>query len=116
MTPQETEKGFGTGLREQLERRKRKGEPVAEVEAPAEAEADAEVADAEAALAAAASTDDSAALEELRAELTASLERERDLRASLAEQVEAYERELDSDRDYALRSGELEQRASKLAA
>lgn len=101
MSPQETEKGFGTGLRDQLARKRGEQEVTAVVEAPPLDTAD---------------PDETVDVETLRSELSASLERERELRTSLADRVEAYERELDADRAYALRAGELDQRAVRVAA
>jgi hypothetical protein len=116
----ETEKGFGTGLREQLERRRRKGEhdgghePELDLGVDLDAPPAAAVAVAEPQVQQLVETGPE--LDHLRAELKASLERERDLRAALAEQVQAYERELDAGRDYAVRAAELDQRAVKLSA
>src|SRR3954447_17397086 len=97
----ETEKGFGTGLRAQLERKRGPvAMPIPELEPePIEAlDPDAE-----------------AGLEELRSELEASLRREDDLRSALAEQLEAYERGLDADQESAVRASDLDHRAEKLA-
>jgi hypothetical protein len=69
----ETEKGFGTGLRAQLERKRGPVAPAAVPEPSVEA----------------LEPDAAAGLEELRSELEASLRREEDLRSALAEQVEA---------------------------
>ncbi len=78
----ETEPGFGSGLRAELER-KQGIEPRAEIEAPAEP--------VEVPL-----LEESAVVEELdfQAELEAALHRERHLREALQHQVETYEREL----------------------
>jgi adhesin HecA-like repeat protein len=127
----ETEKGFGTGLRAQLERRRETTGPTNEdastpdkspKSAPSSVTADAapkaksepkveaeHLGDENATL-------DDAELEALRAELAASLAREQDLRGALNEQVQAYERELDAEQDFALRAAELDQRAGKLSA
>src|SRR5436190_5805324 len=88
----ETEKGFGTGLRAQLARR-RETTP-ANGAAAAVAEETAEAFAAAKALAEAASngTQDDPELESMRAELAASLAREEDLRTTLNEQLEWCER------------------------
>jgi chromosome segregation ATPase len=126
----ETEKGFGTGLRAQLEKKRKRDEPASVGEALAagdDAAPDPPVAgtppveqqpppprhEPEPQLEA---VDPSPDLEALRAELAASLKREQELRATLADQVEAYERGLDHDKSLAMREAELEQRAARLTA
>src|SRR5918999_2364091 len=108
----ETEKGFGTGLRAQLERRR----DTVPVEAPA-APSEGQLAAAHALAETPTNGDgDDARLEAVRAELAASLAREQDLRKALSDQLEAREHELDLDRDFATRATELDGRAAKLAA
>ena len=85
--PVETEKGFGTGLRAQLSRRRGGADDSPEHElALAAAEAGADD-DAEEAV--------PPDPETLAAELTGALERERALKTALAEQTDAYEKALD---------------------
>ena len=118
----EREKGFGTGLRAQLEEKRGKKEAAAEAAsappgpppaAPAPpARPKLEVAPPLPPL----DLSYDANLEALRAELTAALAREQDLRTTLEEQVEAYERGLNADRDFALREAELEGRIAKANA
>src|SRR3990172_10166827 len=120
MSPQkdatETEKGFGTGLRAQLERRR---EPTSKGTPPPAAEE---------ALAAARKLVDTpppenvngsgsdAEVEAVRAELAASLTREQELRTTLADQLETREHELALDRELAARSVELDGKAARLPA
>ena len=68
----ETEKGFGTGLRAQLERKRGPAAPASCSPACGGFDLDAE-----------------AGIDALRSELEASLAREEDLRSALAEQLEA---------------------------
>src|ERR671930_1400158 len=105
----ETEKGFGTGLRAQLERRREtaagKGglkavNPDASGSVPAAPAIDLSDAD----------------LEALRDELAASLAREEQLRGALNEQFAAHERELHPQHDLAARQAELDERAGRLSA
>src|SRR5919108_271551 len=104
----ETEKGFGTGLRAQLERRR---EPAAGNGEAARAKA------APDSLPATPPVDvDDADLEALRSELAASLAREQQLRGALSEEVAAYERELHPQHDVAVRQAELDERAGRLSA
>ena len=110
----ETEKGFGTGLRAQLERRREttsggkdsasKGEQSAQKPA--------------AGLGDAAPTVDlsTADVEALRAELAMSLAREQDLRGALSEQVAAYDHDSTPSQEVAERAAELDQRAGRLSA
>ncbi|HKI93384.1 MAG TPA: hypothetical protein VJ986_13870, partial [Gaiellaceae bacterium] len=112
----ETETGFGSGLRAQLER-KQAPEPAPEPDP-------AELTDSEDALAVVEQLYESVPeeeegtpeLRELRTELEAALEREQQLRDALQHQVEAYERELASGRDLALREAEFGQRIGRLEA
>jgi myosin heavy subunit len=110
---QETETGFGSGLRAEL-LRKLGGEE--EHEAP-EAEIEPTTIAAQPAveeLFPSALPDEDPAVSALREDLEAALHRELQLREALQHQVEAYERELDADRDFALREAEFEQRAARL--
>src|SRR5688500_11970284 len=106
----EIEKGFGTGLRAQLERR-RDGEPTAEqpdvpaAEAPPETpqpEQEWNVVDIEG--------------DALRAQLEAALVREHGLRAELAELQEVTERGHTDAQSLSLRSTEVDARAARIAA
>ncbi len=107
----ETETGFGSGLRAQIERKQGTDEPDAqacELSVPFD-----EPDRAEPLLLI---EDESAAPEvaSVQAELEGALERERQLQSALEHQVEAYERELAADRDLAVREAEFEQRAARL--
>src|SRR3989440_70786 len=109
----ETEKGFGTGLRAQLERRRE----TSGGGAASAAKSDAAPKPAAGILDAAPPVDlESGDLEALRAELAASLEREQDLRTTLTEQVAAYEYEAQPSHELAERAAELDQRAGRLSA
>jgi DNA repair exonuclease SbcCD ATPase subunit len=121
----EREKGFGTGLRAQLEEKRGKKEAAAEeaslaaAQPPAGAASAAEPARPKLEVAPPLPPLDlsyDANFEALRAELTAALAREQDLRTTLEEQVEAYERGLNADRDFALREAELEGRIARANA
>src|SRR6266851_6425724 len=101
-TEETTEGGFGTGLRRQLEARaavlerqaqelpRSPGEALAATPAPLE-------------------IPEGIDLDELRAELDASLGREQDLRESLTAQLETSARELQFDQEIAGRFAELEE-------
>src|SRR2546423_6073508 len=105
----ETEKGFGTGLRAQLERRRETaaGEGGLKAANP----------DASGSVPAAPAIDVSDAdLDALRDELAASLAREEQLRGVLNEQVAAHERDLHPQHDLASRQAELDERAGRLSA
>ena len=111
----ETEGGFGTGLRAQLQRRQ---EPALEggathVETPIVR------VDLYTTAPAAVSTKGSEAehgdLDHLRGELAAALAREQDLRQALNEQVEAYERKLSEDHHAAKQAAELDDHGARLA-
>ena len=109
----ETEKGFGTGLRAQLERRRE----TTGGGAASEAKSDAAPKPASGIPDAAPLVDlESADLEALRAELAASLAREQDLRTTLTEQVAAYEHEPQPSQQLAERAAELDHRAGRLSA
>jgi chromosome segregation ATPase len=112
----ETETGFGSGLRkllhkqEEIEGEALLEEPVDEydiVEPEPTAEVVAITEEPE---------QDGVPLEvlELRTELEAALERERQLKEALEHQVEAYERERANDRDVAVREAEVEQQVARL--
>ena len=98
MTEHGIEGGFGSGLRAKLERK-----DEVEPRSPGEA------------IAAAVSVDNSD-VEALRLELSASLSREQELRASLTEQVEVSGREVQVEQELAQQSAALDRRASALAA
>src|SRR5947208_14506706 len=105
----ETEKGFGTGLRAQLERRRetaagkgglKTANPDVSGSVPAAPTIDLSDAD----------------LDALRDELAASFAREEQLRGALSEQVAAHERELSPQQDFAARQAETDERAGRLSA
>jgi chromosome segregation ATPase len=98
-----TEKGFGTGLRAQLERKQ------ADIDSPPPLpeEEPRSVSEAIAAL-----TLQAEGVSELRAQLEASRERERELRASLSAQVNA----LELEQQMARRTDELDERGAQLAS
>src|ERR671938_840566 len=105
----ETEKGFGTGLRAQLERRRETAAGKGGLKAVNP--------DASGSVPAAPAIDISDAdLDALRDELAASLAREEQLRGALSEQVAAHERELSPQQDLAARQAELDERAGRLSA
>jgi DNA repair exonuclease SbcCD ATPase subunit len=125
MSP-ETEHGFGTGLRAQLQRKQSEPEategevtePQAETEAH-EAEREEQFVEQDRAF------DDHVnvivqasvpELAEIRAELEAALRREQEVRDALQHQIEAREHELEAARDLALREAETEQSAARVAA
>jgi DNA repair exonuclease SbcCD ATPase subunit len=104
----QTEKGFGTGLRAQLERRR---------DALAAVDTDAGVEQAAAAAQVLAENVNgfSADLDSVRSELAASLAREEGLRAALSDQIQTNERGLDIDQELAERAADLDARAGQLA-
>jgi DNA repair exonuclease SbcCD ATPase subunit len=116
----EAETGFGTGLRGKLKKRQEPppeadsngGPPPPELEerdpAPERATAPPEPV--------AASVPDTAELDALRAELAASLDRERDLRVELAAAFAERDQGIALDGDHVARSGELDLRAAKVAS
>ena len=125
----ETEHGFGTGLRAQLQRR-RDGATVTAADVtdlrnadtpfvrvdlyaappPAAAEA-ASVAADNGAVAALESE-----VEALRQDLAAAAKREQELRAALAEQVEAYERRLSEESEVSREAVKVDERVAQVAA
>ena len=121
----ETEKGFGTGLRAKVAKKQDPAavlaaeEPVAPpvAEPPPEPPGSFEEPPVSHPLEVAPEpVDQGPALESLRAELTAALARERDLQLTLQEQLERAERELDIERDFSMRLAEVDERAAKLAS
>lgn len=114
----ETESGFGSGLRAQLQRKN------ATEASPADAPVDATVEVAEAAEDIVVPIVEAPDLEAsepdehapLQAELEAALDRERQLREALQNQIDAYDRELTAGRDLVLRETEAEQLATRLDA
>src|ERR671936_2866857 len=94
-----TERGFGTGLRAKLEGGGGSGGEPEAPRSPGEAIA-------------AATALPQPDVDALRAELSASLAREHELRASLNEQVDGFGREAENARD----SAELDRRAAALSA
>ncbi len=116
---QETETGFGTGLRAQLSRKH--GDDAPEVEVEVESAASVELPDPfpigdVLPLVPVPVIDEPAEVTTLRAELEGALTRERSLREALEHQVEAYERELASARELAVREAEVEQRIARAEA
>ena len=113
----ETEKGFGTGLRRQLQKRQ---DPADEAqETPAHIVAEEVLAETEPVYEP--EFDSNGAppapdVEIIRSELASALGRERDLRAAMAEQAAMLERELAGPQGLNLRAAELDQRAATLAA
>src|SRR5437879_1601625 len=99
-----TEGGFGTGLRAKLEGG---GNPVEEPPAPRSPSQ----------AIAAATPSDSSDVQALRAELSASLAREQELRTSLTDQLEVHSRqEADVVAELGARAAELDGRAAALSA
>ena len=109
----DTEKGFGTGLRAQLQLRRDSAQE--ELDASNEAFESAK-AIVSAPSSANGNGDGHAELETVRAELAASLAREQDLRAFLTDQIETRERELQVDHELSARSAEADAKLSKLDA
>jgi hypothetical protein len=117
----ETEKGFGTGLRRQLERKQ--GAAYEVVEMPTERIEEPEpeqrfdvlqLVEPDPELEAEPTPANVPELAMLQAELEDALAREQELREALQHHVEAYERELAADRDVAMREAEAERRAARL--
>jgi hypothetical protein len=107
----ETETGFGSGLRAQLERNLGvEPSPTAE-EQPEEA-----VESVDRTVVPLLDAPDLPAVDPVQVELEAALDRERQLREALEHQVEAYERELTAGGDLRLRETEAEQLAARLDA
>src|SRR5215218_5611473 len=125
----ETEQGFGTGLRAQLQRR-RDGAPVTAADVPDGRNPDTPFVRVDlyaapppaAAEAASAAADDGAVsalhgeVEELRQDLAAAAKREHELRAALAEQVEAYERRLSEESEVTAEQSAVEKLSVELQA
>ncbi len=104
-TAAETEKGFGTGLRAQLERRRDAAQAVLDATS-AEFDAGKAVADA----APKGRTNGShPEVEAVRAELQAAIAREQDLRTFLTTQVETQDRELELEEALSTRAAELDE-------
>ncbi|MDX6470927.1 MAG: hypothetical protein QOF75_2730 [Gaiellaceae bacterium] len=107
----ETETGFGSGLRAQLERNLGvEPSPTAE-EQPEEA-----VESVDRTVVPLLDAPDLPAVDPVQVELEAALDREQQLREALEHQVEAYERELTAGGDLRLRETEAEQLAARLDA
>lgn len=104
----ETETGFGSGLRAELERKRGGGQ----LEAPPEPAAATEPVVVDLFAPGAEELDGDP--QTLRAELEAAIGREQQLRDALRHQIEAYERELAAGRELALREAEAEQLAARL--
>ena len=111
-----TERGFGTGLRAQLQRRQN---PQSEEQAPEPAEQSdpPSYVDYEFSSSAASEGSPQAAgeLEDLRSQLEEAQKRERELRVAFAEQVEAYERKLSDEHEVAHEQTKLEERSARLS-
>jgi len=125
----ETEQGFGTGLRAQLQRRRDSGsDATADVTSPTNADTPFVRVDLyaapppAAAEAASAAADDGAfqalngEVDALRGDLAAAAKREQELRAALAEQVEAYERRLTEESVVSREAVKLDERGAQLSA
>ena len=112
----ETETGFGTGLRAQLSRKLGDEAPDVDVEAPAVELPDPFPIGDVLPLLSEPIVDEPAEVTALRSELEGALTRERSLREALEHQVEAYERELASARELAVREAEVEQRITRAEA
>ena len=123
----ETEQGFGTGLRAQLQRRREGEAPVTtevngqKVDTPL-VRLDLYASPPPAAADAASAAVDEGELDELqgelegvRAELAQATRREQELRTALAEQVEAYERRLSEESDVSRQATMLGERDARLA-
>src|SRR5215217_5606170 len=108
-----TERGFGTGLRAQLQRR-RTGEEPAEEAAPQKLEPPVVRVDLYRSSQAHVNGETDEEVESLRSELAAVQKRERELRAAFAEQVEAYERKLSEEFEVSREQTILDERSSKL--
>jgi len=104
----ETETGFGSGLRAQLERKQGVDESTEIVAEPVDVVAVAPV------VALFVEEPEVRDVAVVQSDLEAALHREQELRDALQHQVEAYERELAADRDLAVREAEFEQRAARL--
>ena len=109
----ETEKGFGTGLRAQLQRRRDGEDAQPEGAGPTNVELRFELTARPAgdALEATVSPD----LQELKAELEAARAREATLRDALSERSQAYDQNVGSEKELANRASTLDERAAKLA-
>ena len=114
-----TEGGFGTGLRAQLQKRRDENtEEAAPVQVPEEQHepAIAPVAlDAPAPEEVSDDAEPSVELEAIQAQLADARKRERELRAAFAEQVEAYERKLSEEYDVSREQTKLEDRSAKIS-
>ena len=110
----ETEKGFGTGLRAQLQRRRDGEDPQADPQAPTNVELRFELT----ARPASGETVEAVVgpdVQELREELEAAHAREASLREQLQERSQAYDTNVGSEKALAHRATTLDQREAKLA-
>ena len=114
----EIETGFGSGLRAQLSRKLGAEEAPEMQDVPVVPEQPAEILPLGDVLPLMPETlvDEPAEVAALRSELEGALTRERSLREALEHQVEAYERELASARELAVREAEVEQRVARAEA
>jgi chromosome segregation ATPase len=114
----EIETGFGTGLRAQLSRKLGAEEAAEAEDVPTVAEQPTEILPLGNLLPLVPEpvVDEPEEIAALRGELERALIRERALREALEHQVEAYERELASARDLAVREAEVEQRVARAEA
>ena len=112
-----TERGFGTGLRAQLKKR-REGQTEEQPETLPQ-QADPPLVRVDLYTSAphqVNGADQNEELEGLRTQLAEAQKREREVRAAFAEQVEAYERKLSEEYDVSREQTKLEERSSKLSA
>src|SRR5262245_35329757 len=110
----ETEKGFGTGLRAQLQRRREGEDGQAEQQGPTNVELRFELT----ARPASGETIEGVVnhdFEELRAELQSAHAREASLREQLEKRTEAYDQNVGSEKELAHRATTLDEREAKLA-
>src|SRR5438034_2125299 len=111
----ETEKGFGTGLRAQLQRRRdEEGDEQGQDQAPTNVELRFELT-ARPAAAEGESTVLSADLAAVKSELEAAQRREASLRLELEKRTEAFDSGMSSEKDLMRRAATLDEREAKLA-
>src|ERR671931_1015692 len=109
----ETEKGFGTGLRAQLQRRREGDEGQADSTSPTNVELRLELTARPAGEVIEATVDP--AVEALKAELEASKQREASLHDALNERAQAYDHNVTSEKQLAHRAATMDEREAKLA-
>jgi DNA repair exonuclease SbcCD ATPase subunit len=114
---QATERGFGTGLRAQLQ--KRRGDQPEAQATPAQQSPDPPLVRVDLYTSAPHQVnagEPSPELEEVRGQLAEAQKRELELRAAFAEQVEAYERKLSEEYDVSREQTKLHDRSAKLSS